>query len=117
LPPIIWALLPLGDPQILKADTASRKFTFNPSSVSRENITSDMVWLPVNDGAAIKLCWNIRIASTDSDDDWFVRVDANSGQFLEKNNLTVFEHSLEEDCEKNIESHAVKKIQFFFIDR
>lgn len=52
---------------------------------------NDLVWLQVNNSPEVKLCWNVRISTDDRSNDWFVRVDAQTGEVLEKSSLIVGE--------------------------
>jgi len=54
---------------------------------------NDLVWLPVNNSPEVKLCWNVRISTGDGNNDWFVRVDAETGEVLEKSSLIVGERA------------------------
>jgi len=89
--------IPLQDePRLLRKDASSNRFVYTPAGMGVDSITSELVWLPVNDNKEIKLCWNVRMASPDGKDDWFVRIDAQTGDYLEKNSLVVTERTTDE---------------------
>jgi extracellular elastinolytic metalloproteinase len=51
----------------------------------------EQYWLPSNDRRHVTLVWNVCFDDLHSDDVWMVRVDAQTGQIAEKNNLTIYE--------------------------
>jgi len=57
----------------------------------------DMVWVQVGDTADLRLSWNVRISTDDGNNDWYVRVDAQTGEVLSKSSLIVSERARE--CE------------------
>jgi len=62
---------------------------FGDMGISSENIKTKLVWMPVNDGQRVALCWQVQIQPNKTADHWLVRIDAGSGQFVNKSNLTV----------------------------
>ncbi|MDE3248757.1 MAG: M36 family metallopeptidase [Bacteroidota bacterium] len=86
-----------GEPSLLRKDELSKHFVYTPAGMNLDSITTDLYWLPVNDNKDLRLCWNVRIASPDKNNDWFVRVDAQTGEYLEKNSLIVAERA-DADC-------------------
>jgi extracellular elastinolytic metalloproteinase len=97
--------IPLArEPRVLQADDVHKRWIYSTGNTViatgisghvggaiQRTINSDLVWLPVNDGAQVKLSWNVRIGSDDGKQDWFVRVDAQTGEVLEKSSLIVYE--------------------------
>ena len=67
-----------------------RKFDFGKCSVAYENITAELMWVPVLDGKQVVLCWQVYLVPNSSSDYWMIRVDANSNNIISENNLTVF---------------------------
>lgn len=86
-----------GEPSLLRKNESSKHFVYTPAGMSLDSITTDLYWLPVNDNKDVRLCWNVRIAAPDKSNDWFVRVDAQTGEYLEKNSLIVSER-FDDDC-------------------
>jgi len=83
-------------PRMIQKDDVRRHYLFSNGGVSKKNISSDLVWLPVNDSKEVKLSWNVRIVTPDGSGDWLVRIDAQTGQVIEKSNLIVSEKA--KDC-------------------
>ena len=67
----------------------SNKITFSDGGIAKENIVAELLWVSTDDFNSVNLSWNINIDDKNSSDWWNVRVNANNGSFLEKNNWTV----------------------------
>ena len=67
-----------------------RKFDFGKCGVANENITAELMWVPVLDGKQVILCWQVYLVPNSSSDYWMIRVDANTSNIISENNLTVF---------------------------
>jgi hypothetical protein len=70
------------------------KINFGPLGIAYENVTAQLFWYPVEktgEKTTLKLAWQIMIAPVNTDDMWYVRVDAHNDRVLDKQNLTVFE--------------------------
>ncbi len=81
------------EPQLLRKDELRKHFVYASAELGLDSISSDLVWLPVNNDTELKLSWNVRIVSPDGRNDWFVRVDAQTGEYLDKNSLVVSENA------------------------
>jgi hypothetical protein len=68
----------------LKQETggAAREAVFNEAGISTDPITARLVYQPV--GAELRLAWELEIAETDGEHWWNVRVDASSGELLDR---------------------------------
>ena len=66
----------------------NQKVTFGLSPISKEAITSDLMWVPLEDGS-VKLAWQVKILPQNSVDYWLVFVSTENGNILEKANLNV----------------------------
>lgn len=77
------------EPRLISTDKIRHRFIYQATATSREDVSSDLVWLPVRDSSRVKLSWNVRIAS--GVDDWMVRVDAGTGAVLGKSSFVVHE--------------------------
>jgi hypothetical protein len=90
--------------QLIEENNAN-KFTFSNSGISQENIPVELVYQIVEDGS-LKLAWLLNVYQIDGLHWWNVRVDANSGRILQKNDWGV-------NCNYNSETgkhaHAPKK--------
>lgn len=73
---------------VQRSTNNNQKVEFNASSISREDITADLIWVPQTDGT-VKLAWQVKILPTDNNDYWYVRVASQDGSILGKDNLTV----------------------------
>ncbi|MEP6712216.1 MAG: M36 family metallopeptidase [Ferruginibacter sp.] len=71
-----------------------------------ENITAELMWLPVEKGTqtTVKLVWQVQVAPKGTDDVWHIRIDAASGKTIDKVNITVYE---------DFKSHAAKNISSY----
>ena len=69
--------------------TENHKYVFNDGGIARENIPVELMWVSTDEFNTVKLAWNINIDDKNSSDWWNVRIDANDGTYLEKNNWTV----------------------------
>ncbi|MCO6496546.1 MAG: M36 family metallopeptidase [Chitinophagaceae bacterium] len=62
---------------------------FGESTVMRENITAELMWVP-DDLGNVRLGWEIKLVPFSSSDYWLVRVDATTGNILGKDNNTIY---------------------------
>ncbi|MER3498821.1 MAG: hypothetical protein C4308_09415 [Chitinophagaceae bacterium] len=65
------------------------KAQFGKAGVAYENITAELVWLPV--GKKVFLTWEVFLSPNGTADMWLIRVDAQNNVVLDKNNLTVYD--------------------------
>jgi hypothetical protein len=79
-------------PSTLNATTVTpgRKYNFGKANIATENITAELLWVPLNDANEVKLAWQIYLVPKSTSDYWVIRVDAHENQIINKNNLTVF---------------------------
>lgn len=74
-------------PAFLGKDDRHHRWTYAAAGNCRENLRVDLLYQPVE--ASFRLAWNVLIAPKGSPDWWNVRIDAQTGLFLEKNNWTL----------------------------
>jgi hypothetical protein len=74
---------------IIKIEKNGHKVFFDKMNVSRENITAELIWVPVEDGKKLVLCWQVYLIPTDASDYWMVRVNANDNSIVGIDNYTV----------------------------
>jgi uncharacterized repeat protein (TIGR01451 family) len=76
----------------LVASTISpgKKYDFGKAGIANENITAELMWVPVEDGKAVILSWQIYLVPANTSDYWMIRVDANANQIISENNLTLY---------------------------
>ncbi|MBI5372453.1 MAG: M36 family metallopeptidase [Sphingobacteriales bacterium] len=76
-----------------------RKLEFGRLGVSSENISSELMWIP-NDKGVYRLAWQVFVAPVVSSDYWLIRVDAQTGAVIGKQNLTI-------TCQWDHSNHSV----------
>ena len=76
-----------------------RKFEFGKLGVSQLNITAELIWMP-NDKGVYRLAWQVFLAPEKTSDYWLMRIDAQTGAFLNKDNLTI-------SCNWDHENHSI----------
>ncbi|MBL7703177.1 MAG: M36 family metallopeptidase, partial [Ferruginibacter sp.] len=69
-----------------------RKVEFGNMGVSRENITAQLMWTPVENSNEINLSWHVYIIPKTSSDYWMIRVDAVNNSVLGLDNYTDYDH-------------------------
>lgn len=77
----------------LESNDLRQHFVYDAKGFSRHNISSDLVWLPVQDGRELTLSWSVRIGSADGNEEWIAHIDAQTGELLQKSSLIVSEHA------------------------
>ncbi|MFT3823965.1 MAG: M36 family metallopeptidase [Chitinophagaceae bacterium] len=75
----------------VETDAASRHYAFDARGFARHNLSSDLVWLPMEQDQLLKLSWKVRIGTADGNEEWLACIDAATGELLQKNNLIVSE--------------------------
>ncbi|MBO9561490.1 MAG: M36 family metallopeptidase [Niastella sp.] len=95
--------------QMLEQDVTARRFVFDGKGIARQNLRSDLMWLPVNDGRELKLSWRVRIGSADGQQEWVAHVDAQSGEFLQKHSLIVSERGYTDGDHAMVPVDALQK--------
>lgn len=79
----------LGTSAILPVTVQGRKTNYGKCGMAQEDITSELVWLPMENGKEVKLAWQIFIAPIQSSDYWLMHVDAKNNTLLKETNLTI----------------------------
>ncbi|RYE19580.1 MAG: hypothetical protein EOP51_19590, partial [Sphingobacteriales bacterium] len=74
----------------LIATSAGAKTDFGKAGISHERITAELMWVPLQDGASVRLAWQVYVAPTSSSDYWLVRVDAHNNEIIGETNLTTY---------------------------
>ncbi|WP_299756487.1 T9SS-dependent M36 family metallopeptidase [uncultured Pontibacter sp.] len=69
-----------------KSSEPNKAVTFSKGGISLEPITAKLVYQPMEDGS-LKLAWEVAIYMLDAQNYWLLRLDANSGEVLDKDNL------------------------------
>ena len=92
----------------VKISANGQKMEYGNLDVSTENITTELIWFPLADKDEVKLAWQVFIAPRNSSDYWLIRVDAATGEIINKESLTVYcnwdkkDHSIAEHLNKHV---------------
>jgi subtilisin-like proprotein convertase family protein len=69
-----------------------RKVEFGNLGISRENITAQLMWTPVENSNEVRLSWHVYIIPKTTSDYWMVRVDAENNSILGMDNYTDYDN-------------------------
>ncbi|HEX6427834.1 MAG TPA: hypothetical protein VF008_09125, partial [Niastella sp.] len=70
---------------------AEKKYSVAADAIARRPIETTLYWTPSDDKQQVTLTWNVNIQVKDSVDWWNVRMNAQTGEFVQKDNWTVSE--------------------------
>ena len=86
--------LKLGTPLTLQPKQnrfqAERKYVFDKTNVAKKDMETELLWAE-DEAGNVHLAWNVNIDVAGTEDWWNVRVDARSGEVVNKDNWTVHE--------------------------
>ena len=74
-------------PNVITSEQNGRKIIFDNMDISRENITAELMWVPLE--KKVVLAWQIYVIPLTSSDYWMIRVSALDKSIIGINNLTV----------------------------
>ena len=100
------------EPYVIGSEKNGRYIIFDNMDVSRENITAELMWVPLNDGKQLVLAWQIYIIPINTSDYWMVRVNASDKSIVSVNNLTVYcnwDENQDHACSKGSAHTTTKK--------
>ncbi|MBC7884354.1 MAG: M36 family metallopeptidase [Saprospiraceae bacterium] len=83
-------LISSQSPVLISKNDDAYTYEYNDLGISYENITVQLMWVPVDDGRNLKLGWQVYLIPINSSDYWMVRIDAQNGKTLGVTNLTVY---------------------------
>ncbi len=86
----------------IKDPLHDNKISFKKNNVALEPITAELVYFPINDGSLI-LAWDIFFYLLDGQNAWSIKLDANSGEILDKKDRVIkcnFSHPEHDECTK-----------------
>jgi len=89
----------------MKSASHSRQQIFTKGSVSREDIPVQLMYQSIEDGT-LRLCWDMSIAEMETPDWWSMRIDAQTGEILHKNNWTMYCNFSDTACAEEGHIHA-----------
>jgi extracellular elastinolytic metalloproteinase len=77
---------------VISTDDHKRLHFGMPAGVN-EDVTAELMWIQSEgkNNAALTLAWQVQVVPVKSADWWMIQVDAQTGNIIAKNNLTVFE--------------------------
>lgn len=103
------AILKLEEPVDLRIiSDSARNVLFTPAGISKENISTTLLWVPAGD--SLKLAWQVKILPLKTSAYWLLLIDANDGNNLGMDNLTV-SCSWDKKYPKRIEPMFKSKIE------
>ncbi|HMJ48200.1 MAG TPA: M36 family metallopeptidase, partial [Ferruginibacter sp.] len=110
---------------LVAVENLNGKYNFGKLGIAYENITAELVWLPLQNGKEVKLTWQVFLVPKQSSDYWMIRVDANTNQVIDENNLTVYcdwgnnkQHHHDGDCTTEIKNNSTFSREYFpFVQR
>jgi subtilisin-like proprotein convertase family protein len=79
---------------------------FSNMGISRENITANLMWTPVENSNEVRLTWQVYIIPKTTSDYWMVRVDANNNSILGMDNYTDYDNWGTPDLSGNVKYPA-----------
>lgn len=68
---------------------AANKFSFGKAGISFEDITAELMWVPLKDEKEVHLAWQVYIVPLKSSDYFYIYVDAKTGSIIKEQNLTI----------------------------
>ncbi|WP_162055067.1 T9SS-dependent M36 family metallopeptidase [Pontibacter pamirensis] len=71
-----------------KGRDSNKEVLLSEGGISLEPIPAKLVYQPMEDGS-LRLAWEVSIYELDAQNWWNVRVDANTGEYLDKDNMVV----------------------------
>jgi hypothetical protein len=77
-------------PMVVGSEKNGHLIVFNNMGIARENITAELMWVPVEDGKKVCLAWQVYVIPNTTSDFWMVRINATDNSVLNYNNLTVY---------------------------
>jgi len=80
----------LSTTQNLVAVTSGKKIDFGKLGIANENVTAELMWVPVEDGKAVRLSWQVYLVPKTTPDNFLIRVDAVNNKIINETNLTLY---------------------------
>lgn len=71
------------------------KYTVAANEITEQPIEATLYWTPAEDKKSITLAWNVNVRVKGTPDWWNVRMNAHTGEFIQKDNLTVSEQPID----------------------
>jgi hypothetical protein len=80
----------VSDPLIATPTDKINKLDFGKAGIAYENITAELMWVPLEDGKQVRLAWQVYLVPLKSSDYFLIRVDAVTSAIIGETNLTVY---------------------------
>jgi hypothetical protein len=80
---------PVADVRSAEEKGTDGKYRYGNLGFSLENISAELIWLPIEGSNELRLTWQVFLAPRAQDDYWLVRIDARNGSFINKQSLTI----------------------------
>ena len=77
-------------PQITAKQSAARETTFGKMGISGNIIKTNLIWTAGKNIAGIRLCWVVELNPVGTTDYWRIKVDAQTGAIVSKENRTIY---------------------------
>lgn len=74
----------------LTARPSAHRYVYDGGAAVQADVTVQLVWQPLRTRDEARLAWHVTLAPAHSSDWWSARVDALTGEILEKNNWTLY---------------------------
>lgn len=80
----------ISEPLTPSETNPGKKYDFGKLGIARENVTAELLWVSLQNGKEVRLAWQVYFVPKNTPDHWMIRVDANTNQVIDENNLTVY---------------------------
>ncbi len=77
-------------PLVIGSEKNGHLIVFDNMGIAHQNITAELMWVPVEEGRKVVLAWQIYVLPLSTSDYWMVRVNAKDNSIVNVNNLTVY---------------------------
>ena len=89
-------------------------YVYEGGAIAKSDITVKLVFQQMRKSGAVRLAWHVTLDQMDTSDWWSIRVDAETGEILEKNNWTTycnFRHDAGHQHSADCVGHAAESAQ------
>jgi hypothetical protein len=100
--------------RLVSSTENGRKQDFGILKGVTENVTAELMWVPVNNNQNIKLTWQVQVVPKGKSDWWNIQIDAISGAVIDKINSTVYEGNNHNHVDKLGTFYPVSPRNLFF---
>ncbi|NUO00986.1 MAG: hypothetical protein HUU01_10270, partial [Saprospiraceae bacterium] len=80
----------IGEPLRLISQNGNRAFVFDKGNIAKSEIKVDLMYYSHPLKGTVRLAWSVILDQVDTPDYWSMRVDAVTGEVLQRQNLTVY---------------------------